>query len=1076
MAPNDNANSHAVWPQVILVLLLAAGALSLSPLISERPRPEKLSVPADRQDVEARLWQDPFEAVYRDQRAARPGSDVDAVLRELLKTPPLEWARVLSRAGGAASAPPAVGTAGRRPPSDETASPQTAKPCPAAPRGLASLLRSPWSTTGADCAPSGKAARQQPDSHQATSSDPRTVLYALVPGGGWVGASETRRRQRYALLAAINAQGYVPDDPEHIAYVKDELDGMQLIFPYEWFSHSQDGRKVLLLWVDEEKLRRPRAASQASSGPPSGPIGRLAKLICKVNEPVTPTVAGAAEAKPRQTQTPAACLAQAGEPGPGQGTPGQGIPRQVILGPYSSNFLVAVAKEICRRDDNQGMAADLAVVNTLPWYSALASIGDTELQTCAEHGSRVPRTLPFGDKLRPLGNKLRQLTRLTVTDDKLLDALRDEMAVRGVETESCKNRDEAVVLIGQWDTAYSRHLEEHLRNRLKDKDAVEVVRLSYLRGLDGRHPDAAPASPPEDKAKTAEEAVERPEGEAQLDYLRRMADGLHARLQGRTVRAVAVLGNDYHDKLLILEALRPHFRQAVFYTTDLDAAMLHARDNRHTRNLVVASAFGLSLHPVLQQVPPFRDTYQSASYWAALQALRGGAPQQDLQARLFEIGRYHAVPLHTGEPAPAGPCKTPYDCADPHPPATPMSSGQALLVALAFAALPLLLGLGLAATGFLRREQLGHWLLLAPAGVFLLGAWLSLAITRPPAEPLSFVEGVSIWPSELLRILALVLSLALIRLGCQRLTQTAEQVEKRYDIPDKPEARAVPADEQRRNAIERIWHLYRQPRNDAGMPRYLCAPWWLRYLVFAACVLALPYLVAGPLGLETPLTPARGAFAQWSDRLILWPTVLAYLGLLFFTLDRAGRAIWLAHQLTCHTEWPATAVNRLRLPGERHTDSNPDSNAGQIYADWLNAQLIATATVPVQQIVFYPFATLALLIFARSSVFDAWSIPPTLSITFALSALPVIVAALRLRLIAERVRRESVDRLNKHILDAQGQDKLLAQFERLLGQVQHLNIGAFAPFSQQPLFRAALTLLGSVSGITLLEYLSQTGF
>lgn len=896
------------------------------------------------------------------------------------------------------------------------------------------------------------------------------MLYALVPGGGWVGASETRRRQRYALLAAINAQGYVPDDPEHIAYVDDKLDGMQLIFPYEWFSHPEDGRKVLLLWVDEEKLRRPRTASRASSGPPSGPIGRLAKLICKLNGPVTPTAAQATEAKPQQTQAPAACLAQAGEPGPGQG-----IPRQVILGPYSSNFLVAVAKEICRRDDGQGMAADLAVVNTLPWYSALASIGKEELKTCAAHGSRGARTVALVDKLR-------QFSRPTVTDDKLLEALRGEMAVRGVETESCKNRNEAVVLINQWDTAYSRHLEEHLRNSLKDD--VEIVRLSYLRGLDGRHPDAAPANPSEDKAKTAEEAVERPEGEAQLDYLRRMADGLHARLQGRTVRAVAVLGNDYHDKLLILEALRPHFRQAVFYTTDLDAAMLHARDNRHTRNLVVASAFGLSLHPALQSVPPFRDTYQSASYWAARRALsdpppgQGGALQQGLQARLFEIGRYHAVPLHIGKPAPAGHCKTPVDCADPHPPATLMSFGQALLVALAFAALPLLLGLGLAATGFLRREQLGHWLLTAPVGVFLLGAWLSLAITCLHAEPLSFVEGVSIWPSELLRILAFVLSLALIRLGCQRLTQTAEEAEEHYLIPNKPEARAVPADEQRHNAIERIWHLYRQPQNDAGLPRYLCAPWWRRYLVFAACVLVLPYLVAGPLGLETPLTPARGTFAQWSDRLILWPTVLAYLGLLFFTLDRAGRAIWLAHQLEGDTEWPATAVNWLRLPGEPHTDSNPDSNAGRIYADWLNAQLIATATVPVQQIVFYPFATLALLIFARSSVFDAWSIPPTLAITFALSSLPVIVAALRLRLIAERVRSESVNRLNKHILDAQAQKKneLLAQLERLLGQVQHLNIGAFAPFSQQPLFRAALTLLGSVSGITLLEYLSQTGF
>src|SRR4029434_1974400 len=79
--------------------------------------------------------------------------------------------------------------------------------------------------------------------------------------------------------------------------------------------------------------------------------------------------------------------------------------------------------------------------------------------------------------------------------------------------------------------------------------------------------------------------------------------------------AIAVVGNDYYDKLLVLQALRPVFPEAIFFTTDLYAAMLHPTDNRATRNVIVGSGFGLALHPLLQGgTPPFRDSYQTAAY------------------------------------------------------------------------------------------------------------------------------------------------------------------------------------------------------------------------------------------------------------------------------------------------------------------------------------------------------------------------------------------------------------------------------------------------------------------------------
>ena len=42
----------------------------------------------------------------------------------------------------------------------------------------------------------------------------------MLPGAAQVGAEETRRRTRYAVLAGLNAEGYVPDDSEHMRLMR----------------------------------------------------------------------------------------------------------------------------------------------------------------------------------------------------------------------------------------------------------------------------------------------------------------------------------------------------------------------------------------------------------------------------------------------------------------------------------------------------------------------------------------------------------------------------------------------------------------------------------------------------------------------------------------------------------------------------------------------------------------------------------------------------------------------------------------------------------------------------------------
>lgn len=132
-------------------------------------------------------------------------------------------------------------------------------------------------------------------------------------------------------------------------------------------------------------------------------------------------------------------------------------------------------------------------------------------------------------------------------------------------------------------------------------------------------------------------------GQAQFDYIRRLGKNINKEEDGGVIRAIGVLGSDIYDKLLILRALRGKFPNAIFFTNDLDARLFHETELPWTRNLIVASSYGLKLSPMFQKdIPPFRNVYQSSLFVATLQAL-GDIDDNNIdlnrvRPRIFEIG------------------------------------------------------------------------------------------------------------------------------------------------------------------------------------------------------------------------------------------------------------------------------------------------------------------------------------------------------------------------------------------------------------------------------------------------------
>jgi len=253
--------------------------------------------------------------------------------------------------------------------------------------------------------------------------------------------------------------------------------------------------------------------------------------------------------------------------------------------------------------------------------------------------------------------------RTTPTDSELAHALVRELYLRGVTKNS------PIALFSEWDTDYGRAFKETMcrawnafdweegkftqKKSFMPTDSIlckalknNIYYFSYLRGLDGQITET---SGNEKKSSTKKNSFMelklesedltnlRAERERQYDYLLRLAaqikeieknlptdedKKLPPMFQNPRFEAFGILGSDYYDKLVVLQALRKQFTHAHFFTTDMDARLFHASDYKYVRNLIVASGFGLRLREDLQKsIPPFRDTYQTSAFLATRLAL-----------------------------------------------------------------------------------------------------------------------------------------------------------------------------------------------------------------------------------------------------------------------------------------------------------------------------------------------------------------------------------------------------------------------------------------------------------------------
>ena len=1023
MAENNKPKFDLPWATLLPMLAVLAGVIATyKPLVSERPSvpSEKTAPVIAEQDVDARLWQDPIGVTQKQK----------SLLDEQIE-------KGVVKKGSAES-------------HDICA--------------LTDLL-----------------------SQRVSTFQGHVLLLAvMLDAGPYSEQAESRLRARQAVLEGLSESGFVPVDGEHIGFVTGTWPPSETNVP-----SPPTERALLLPWEECEAIDDPQKKVF-----PEGTKRVVVAWLPAVNFNVRPL----------------RCFAALID----QLAPGDLRDKIDVrlIGPANSTGLHNMVREAgwdpLWRVSNEASLAMQKALDGVSIISPRATASDLEIFSAADvpmPNTEKPINTVLDWSIAGVPRGL-HFVRTIAPDDWVLDRLIKELARRDIYVSSQMTPDgrpipsklSHVVILSEWDTLYGRSLGKTFAVKAfaptaniierPDRPSHWIHPYYHLRGIDGRLPgDSGKDNQREQEQKSPlgqnTVAIEATEGLNQSDYLRRLARQMkehHVQWQredGSGIRAIGLLGSDVYDKLMILRALRPQFPEAVFFTNNYDAHLERRDDWDVTHNLVIASPFGSTVPEIYvenRRVPPFRDSNQTSMYVGTLVATTKmkveDAEWLTWQPRIFEIGRRGAYdlspPWYRWGP---GESKMVFESRYGKTEKTnawfrdwlfaPGVIWRLIVIALAMLAMVAWISVSIArrtlpgggtAPERLKRALIStvFWVVCGgPLVVFLVAL---VAQYWAPDEPLVFFSGISIWPTEMMRLIAFMLAIFFMFKASFDLRANARRIETEFSFTPlgftpfrwrdlgigferwqmKEAARSS------RFSAEGAWHAY-LCRNKFW-PRFIrIGILFVLYSIFAFTVLHL---------FPQPPPPARGHLAFTIDEVVFYLAGIGLLLLSFYVVDAIqlnsnfirmfGREV---------TKWGRGVVNR--------SHRSPPLTEEELSA-YHEIFFVAQRTQAVAPLIWYPLLVLTLLLVARASIFDNWTWPASLLLIFAITAAWALGSAILLRRAAEQLRETALNDLRRFRLLGRDVEAKRQTFDELIAEIRDLKTGAFAPLSDQPFIRAVL--------------------
>jgi hypothetical protein len=237
--------------------------------------------------------------------------------------------------------------------------------------------------------------------------------------------------------------------------------------------------------------------------------------------------------------------------------------------------------------------------------------------------------------------------------------------------------------------------------------------------------------------------------------------------------------------------------------------------------------------------------------------------------------------------------------------------------------------------------------------------------------------------------------------------------------------------------------------------------WTVVYTLISLCLLQIWPVIA----------PFRGSLSVTINNWIVTLCVLAFNVLLFYVFDAlliCNRCI--GRLESSRPQWSKETYERFRGGSGSDTHALDDVHLDH----WIAVNMIGCRTQAVGPLIYWPFLLLFLIILARNSVFEHWSLVPSVIAYWVMSAALLVFAAVSLRRTTERVRERAIEALGAALLAAKGTDNqpLASQLQWMIERIGAFSKGAFASYADQHFIKALLLPLAGVAGSLLINYMS----
>jgi len=342
------------------------------------------------------------------------------------------------------------------------------------------------------------------------------------------------------------------------------------------------------------------------------------------------------------------------------------------------------------------------------------------------------------------------------------------------------------------------------------------------------------------------------------------------------------------------------------------------------------------------------------------------------------------------------------------------------------------------------QENCFLWALAVPPVFFLL-----VTISD---EPFSLLDGISMWPAEFIKILALLLSYFLLRHGQHMVAMGRNHIWKELDLGEKFDGS--------KGDIHVIWNKYIDD-DETKKRRWRVWPVAIGWMIICGAI----YLV------QTPNIPFRGNITYLVDMALTFLTFWGFV-LLFASVSEATMHCrrFIQQLIDKDTVWP--------FMNPTHQDYHPDALIRSVMREWYEIRLVGMLTDSVSRTVYYPIYIILLLLAAQSDYFDNFDMPASLMLIASLNIFLVLCFSISLRRKAIQARDISLGKINakNEEIFLSNDDKKKKQVRARLSfyekKIQEFREGAFLPITEQPWLRALTLMTGGGSSLLLIQYLA----